>query len=236
MKIFLLLLLGMSVALKAQTESDASLWLPEEIRVVEDTDGFTNLRAAASMNAKVIGKLPAGSAVAIDPNPNGKWARLMQEGFYEKDAFISTSRLRTLDGWLHVKTKGVGDAKSATVKRDGLEARVTSAKFKAAEHKITRKDNAVVVDGLEPWGDIGGVPRESLKLEVTVNGKPLKLPDDASRNLYEPDLDSLTLLTPKSAMKQALILMQNSDGGGSYCVVWAFKDGAYLGRTVFGTD
>ena len=239
MKIFLLVLLGMGVVLKGRVKKEEpapEIPVPEELRVVEDPDGFTNLRAGPSVDAKVLGKVLSGAPIGVDLVSKGKWTRLHHEGFFEKDAFIATSRLRKVDGWMRVKSKMAADEKSAAVKSGGVEAKVTSSKFVAADHKITRKEGLVMVDGDYAWGAETTVPQHSLKLEVTVNGKALKLPPETSHNLYEPDLESLTLLTPKSAEKHAFVMMENSDGAGAYCVVWGFKDGAYVGRTVIPMD
>lgn len=238
MKMFLLVLLGMGVVLKGRPKKDeaAPVPVPEELRVVEDADGFTNLRSGPSVESKVLGKVLTGAPIGVDLVSKGKWTRLHHEGFFEKSAYISTSRLRKVDGWRQVRSKLADDEKSATVKSDGVEARVTSSAFVPADHKITRKEGLVMVDGVYPWGAETSVPRHSLKLEVTVNGKALKLPAEASQNLYEPDLESLILLTPKSADKHALVMMENSDGAGAYCVVWGFKDGTYVGRTVIPMD
>lgn len=89
------------------------------------------------------------------------------------------------------------------------------------------------VDGQSPWGMDGGLPRQFLSLTVSLKGQPVALPGAATANLYQPNLESLVLLTPARASDQALVIMTNGDGAGGYCVVWAFRNGTYMGREVF---
>jgi hypothetical protein len=120
------------------------------------------------------------------------------------------------------------------VQADGLQATVKALPFVAKDHRITKdKDGLELVDGESPWGMDGGLPKQSLTLSVSLNGKPVALPKEALANLYQPNLESLVLLTPSKASGQALLIMTNGDGAGGYCVAWSFKNGIYTGREVF---
>lgn len=221
-----------AISASAQTAID-ELFL-DMVRVVEDADGYTNLRAKPSTEAKITGKVLSGGVIAITSDSNGKWAEVMQDNFNAPKAYIHTSRLRRLDQWKHIEVGDWSRQKEASLKLDGVEVRVTEVPFDASAHKITKDENQMVlVDGLSPWGQDGGMPRQEMKLDISVNGQPLKLPAEATRNLYEPNVGSLALLTPSTADNHLLIVMHNSDGAGGYIVVWAFQRGAYIGRTAF---
>ena len=127
-----------------------------------------------------------------------------------------------------------GGRQSKLVKHAGFEAKVTAAAFVAADHKIAKdKEGATLVDGIRIWGTDGGVPRRTLSLAVTFDGKAIRIPAEAVRDLFEPGMDTLVLLSPAKPAGQAVVLMMNSDGAGAYCVAWAFSGGTYRGRTVF---
>ena len=205
------------------------------VRVVEDPDGSTNLRSSPSVEGRVIDKVPTGGVVAIERDrESGKWAEVVREEYKKPKAYIHVSRLRRLDQW---KTLAVGDwtrEKEASAKLDGVEVKAASAPFKESDHSITKDPNGgVLVNGMAPWGQDGGMPQTALQLSVSQNGKAKKLPAEATRNLYEPNVGSLVLLTPSTADKHLLVAMMNGDGAGGYTVVWAFVNGVYVGRTVF---
>ncbi len=206
------------------------------IRVVEDPDGFTNLRAGPSAEAKIVGKVPAGGVVAIGEPSKSGWMAVMQDG-PGPSAYIHSSRLRSVEKWKTIVPASRGSAKQARLASSGFEVAVAATPFQAEKHRITREGNGSVrVDGLNPWGQDGGLPKNGIALTVSLNGTAVKLPSECVRNLYEPNPETLTLLTPGSAAQEAFVLMENSDGAGGYCVVWAFKDGRYLNRVVFAPD
>lgn len=100
------------------------------------------------------------------------------------------------------------------------------------DHKITKKDGETLVDGRHVWGRDGGLPEKSLALTVKLDGKAVKIPAEAVRDLFEPEMDSLVILTPGKPAAQMVVAMWNSDGAGGYLVAWSFVNGKYAGRTV----
>jgi hypothetical protein len=204
----------------------------EILRVVEDKDGTTNVRAAASLDAKVSGKVTSGAVVSVFPG-KGDWTEIDAGGDQYGDQFIHSSRLKKLDGWKQVSAaKSDGDEKGI-VSHSGAEVTVTSAKFAEKDHKVSKnKEGALLVDGHHPWGTDGSVPTRSLSLTVTLNEKSVTIPPTATADLFEPDMSQLFLLTPGDPAKQMVVAMWNSDGAGGYLVAWSFVNGRYAGRTV----
>jgi hypothetical protein len=85
-------------------------------------------------------------------------------------------------------------------------------------------------------GTDGEVPETALTLTVSLHGKPVAVPAEATRDLYHPNLgraEDLVLITPGDPSDHALVFLWGSDGAGAYAVVWSFVDGAYVGRAVF---
>lgn len=202
----------------------------DSLRVVEDPDGHANLREGPSLKAKVVGQVASGGVVAIEPELKDGWARLFGQDAREKPRYIHASRLRPVKSWKQTVAGGT----SGRVSHAGMEVKVSAAPFVASEHQITREaQGGVKVDGEWPWGQDGGMPRRSLALAVTQNGQAVTVPKAAVQNLFEPGLESLTLLTAGHAGGPVLVVMLNGDGAGGYCVVWAFQQGSYRGRAVF---
>ena len=204
----------------------------EKLRLVEDKDGFTNVRAGNSVESKVAGKVLSGSVVAVE-EVKGEWAQISDDLGQGRNLFVHNSRLKKLEGWKQAAGTPAKDGNAAGVKSGGVEAKVTAAPFVAAEHKITKeKEYVKEVDGHTIWGTDGNLPTKSLALTLTVDGKPVTLPAEAIRDLYQPNMETLALLTKGKPGEHALVVMQNSDGAGGYTVVWAIAAGKYAGRTI----
>ena len=147
---------------------------------------------------------------------------------------IHSTRLRKVEKWKQIAGRVLKGEEAGMVRADGFEVQVKGVAFTAKDHRITKdKEGVILVNGKSPWGVDGGLPSVTLTWTVSMNGRPLKVPAAAIDNLFQPDPDSLVLLTPGKASDQALVLMTNSDGAGAYCVIWSFKAGEYCGREVF---
>ena len=223
----------------AWTLSSAEAPLDEEllgmVRLVADADGFTNLRTSPTLQAQIAGQVPSGSVVAVEAEPKNGWVKLQRQLMTEKPLYIHGSRLRSVSAWKQVTVKDVApESRQVTLAHLGMTVSVKAVPFRAEDHRITKDaDGMHRVDGGHPWGQDGGLPRLSLSLAVELNGRTVPLPAEALRDLYEPSMESLVLLTPSDPAKQAFIWMTNGDGAGGYCVVWAFENGEYRGRAVF---
>lgn len=200
------------------------------LRIVEDKDGHTNLRAGASLDSAIEGTVLSGGPVFVDPQTeNGFHMVFVDKADGTSDRYIHGSRLKPVKGW---KVHGPEGA-TGVLKHAGFEAVVTDPAFVASGHRITKDaDGMILVNGKPPWGQDGGEPSRLLKLAVSIAGKAVALPADAIDNLYEPNLETLVLLTPGDPSEHAFLMMANGDGAGGYYVVWAFESGTYRGRAV----
>lgn len=204
------------------------------LRIVEDPDGQTNVRAGASTKAKVVAQVPSGGVVTVFPeDAKDGWERVDDSS--ENERYIHSSRLKSVKAWKQFGvTKLEGDDKAAVLRQAGAYVQVTSRPFVAQEHVITKDENGQpLVDGGQVWGRDGDLPAHTFEMTVKLGGKDVPLPKEALQHLYEPFMESLVLLTPGDPAKQALLVMTNGDGAGAYCVAWAFENGGYRGRVVF---
>ncbi len=200
------------------------------LKVVQDTDGQTNLREGASLEAKIAGKVLSGGPVFADPEPEAGFHLVFLDKEDNQAArYIHGSRLLPVKGWKAFGPEG----DSGRLRHEAFEAVVEDPDFVASEHKIATEASGMVrVDGKIPWGQDGGEPSRSLVLAVSIDGKKVELPAEATENLYEPNLSTLVLLTPGDPAEHAILMMANSDGAGGYYVAWAFEKGIYRGRAM----
>lgn len=206
----------------------------DAVRVVNDPDGYVNVRSGPGLQSKIVGKVNSGSVVVVEAALEGEWARLVSDEEGESPRYVHASRLKGIIPWKQTGATLADDGKEAIFRDGGFEVRVRGVPFEDSGRAVTRDEHGFhLVDGRRPWGQDGGLPKESLVLTVKSNGRNVEIPEEATRDLFEPNLDSVAVLTPSDSGERALVLMSNSDGAGAYVVIWALEKGAYRGRVVF---
>ena len=225
MKFFVVLLLLISDIVFAQEEAFA---------VINDKDGYVNVRKGKSAQSKVLKRLNNKTIVFVynyDKATDGNWIYTDEEGYIYND------RVK----WIHkfpIIAKGI--AKGNTIVFEGKEIQVvlTSGKFDKSKHSFEYfKDSPTgieVIDDELPYGTDGKMPTtEYRSIEVNIHGKRVSLPKDAYSDLYEP-----TFLTDHNSVyydKESDILYivaNNNYAERPYKVCWQIEKGVYKGRKV----
>ena len=225
MKFFVVLLLLISDIVFAQEEAFA---------VINDKDGYVNVRKGKSAQSKVLKRLNNNTIVFVynyDKATDGNWIYTDEEGYIYND------RVK----WIHkfpIIAKGI--AKGNTIVFEGKEIQVvlTSGKFDKSKHSFEYfKDSPTgieVIDDELPYGTDGKMPTtEYRSIEVNIHGKRVSLPKDAYSDLYEP-----TFLTDHNSVyydKESDILYivaNNNYAERPYKVCWQIEKGVYKGRKV----
>ncbi|WP_277012237.1 SH3 domain-containing protein [Capnocytophaga granulosa] len=225
MKFFILLFLLISDIVFAQEEAFA---------VINDKDGYVNVRKGKSAQSKVLKRLNNKTIVFAynyDKTTDGNWIYTDEEGYIYND------RVK----WIHkfpIIAKGI--AKGNTIVFEGKEIQVvlTSGKFDKSKHSFEYfKDSPTgieVIDDELPYGTDGKMPTtEYRSIEINIHGKRVSLPKDAYSDLYEP-----TFLTDHNSVyydKESDILYivaNNNYAERPYKVCWQIEKGVYKGRKV----
>ena len=225
MKFFIVLFLLISDIVFAQEEAFA---------VINDKDGYVNVRKGKSAQSKVLKRLNNKTIVFVynyDKATDGNWIYTDEEGYIYND------RVK----WIHkfpIIAKGI--AKGNTIVFEGKEIQVvlTSGKFDKSKHSFEYfKDSPTgieVIDDELPYGTDGKMPTtEYRSIEVNIHGKRVSLPKDAYSDLYEP-----TFLTDHNSVyydKESNILYivaNNNYAERPYKVCWQIEKGVYKGRKV----
>ena len=225
MKFFIFLFLLISDIVFAQEEAFA---------VINDKDGYVNVREGKSAQSKVLKRLNNKTIVFVynyDKATDGNWIYTDEEGYIYND------RVK----WIHkfpIIAKGI--AKGNTIVFEGKEIQVvlTSGKFDKSKHSFEYfKDSSTgieVIDDALLYGTDGKMPTtEYRSIEVNIHGKRVSLPKDAYSDLYEP-----TFLTDHNSVyydKESDILYivaNNNYADRPYKVCWQIEKGVYKGRKV----
>jgi len=225
MKFFIVLFLLISDIVFAQEEAFA---------VINDKDGYVNVRKGKSAQSKVLKRLNNKTIVFVynyDKATDGNWIYTDEEGYIYND------RVK----WIHKFPQiAKGIAKGNTIVFEGKEIQVvlTSGKFDKSKHSFEYfKDSPTgieVIDDELPHGTDGKMPTtEYRSIEVNIHGKRVFLPKDAYSDLYEP-----TFLTDHNSVyydKESDILYivaNNNYAERPYKVCWQIEKGVYKGRKV----
>ena len=225
MKFFIVLFLLISDIVFAQEEAFA---------VINDKDGYVNVRKGKSAQSKVLKRLNNKTIVFVynyDKATDGNWIYTDEEGYIYND------RVK----WIHkfpIIAKGI--AKGNTIVFEGKEIQVvlTSGKFDKSKHSFEYfKDSPTgieVIDDELPYGTDGKMPTTEYKsIVINIHGKQVSLPKDAYSDLYEP-----TFLTDHNSVyydKESDILYIvaiNDYAERPYMVCWQIERGVYKGRKV----
>ena len=225
MKFFIVLFLLISDIVFAQEEAFA---------VINDKDGYVNVREGKSAQSEVLKKLNNKTIVFVynyDKATDGNWIYTDEEGYIYND------RVK----WIHkfpIIAKGI--AKGNTIVFEGKEIQVvlTSGKFDKSKHSFEYfKDSSTgieVIDDALLYGTDGKMPTtEYRSIEINIHGKRVSLPKDAYSDLYEP-----TFLTDHNSVyynKESDILYivaNNNYAERPYMVCWQIEKGVYKGRKV----
>ena len=225
MKFFVVLFLLISDIVFAQEEAFA---------VINDKDGYVNVRTGKSAQSKVLKRLNNKTIVFVynyDKTTDGNWI------YTNEDGYIYNDRVK----WIHKFPQiAKGIVKGSTMVFEGKEIQVilTSGKFDKSKHSFEYfKDSPTgieVIDDELPYGTDGKMPTTEYRtIVINIHGKQVSLPKDAYSDLYEP-----TFLTDHNSVyydKESDILYivaNNNYAERPYKVCWQIEKGVYKGRKV----
>ena len=202
--------------------------------VINDKDGYVNVRKEKSVHSKVLKKLDNNTLIFVleyDKAQEGNWIYADNEGYIYND------RVK----WIHNFPQiARGIAKGNTIVFEGKEIQVilSTEKFDKSKHSFKYhkeyRDVIEKIDGKLFWGTDGNMPKREYKsIEVKIRGKQVPIPKSAYNDLYESSLYIEFNSVHYDKDNDILyIVANNGDGAGSYMVCWQIEKGVYKGRKV----
>ena len=225
-KLFLVFLFfGQFALVQAQIEAFA---------VINDKDGYVNVRKEKSVHSKVLKKLDNNTLIFVleyDKAYYGNWIHPDYEGYIYND------RVKWIHNFPQI-AKGI--AKGNTIVFEGKEIQVvlSTEKFDKSKHSFKYhkeyRDVIEKIDGKLFWGTDGNMPKREYKsIEVKIRGKQVSIPQSAYNDLYESYLYTEFNSVHYDKDNDILyIVANNGDGAGAYMVCWQIEKGVYKGRKV----
>jgi len=202
--------------------------------VINDKDGYVNVRKEKSVHSKVLKKLDNNTLIFVleyDKAYYGNWIYADNEGYIYNDRVKWIEKLPKI-------AKGI--TKGNTIVFEGKEIQVTlsTEKFDKNKHSFKYhkeyRDIIEKIDGEPFWGTDGNMPKREYKsIEVKIRGKQVSIPQSAYNDLYESYLYTEFNSVHYDKDNDILyIVTNNGDGAGAYMVCWQIEKGVYKGRKV----
>ena len=181
--------------------------------IIQDKDGYTNVRKEPSTKAKVIHKLMDKEVFfAYPPVKENGWVEVCYQNKQGElsSGYVHGSRILLLSQMKAYKGKDVSLS---------YETRA----FDAKNHRIGKNKNGGVgtIDGRRVWGTDGGLPRrETTGVKISLKGRAVTVDKNKYVNLYEVSKD----YTVYQKDGYYFIEQLNSDGAGGYQLVWVLNE------------
>lgn len=202
--------------------------------VINDKDGYVNVRKEKSVHSRVLKKLDNNTLIFVfvyDKAHDGNWIYVDNEGYIYND------RVKWIEELPKV-AKGVEKKNAIHFSGKDIRVTLTSQKFDKSKHSFKYNkeypDAIEKIDGKPFWGTDGEMPREEYKsIEVKIRGKQVFIPQSAYSDLYQPNLyTGLNFVYYDKDSDILYIVANNGDGAGAYMVCWQIEKGVYKGRKI----
>lgn len=206
-----------------------------QFAIVNGKDNFVNVREDGQQSSKVVDQLQNGHLIYCFET-KGNWANIdyTKKG-KEQNGYIYNDRYKLVSSFPALTISKKTET-SITLKKDSVEVTIIQSSFDKKKHKFKYvKDypNQIeLIDNKKYWGKDGGMPTTQFeKIVITVGHKTISLPKTALEGLYEPSIYNAEVNYDK-ANDTFYIQTMNSDGAGSYLVIWKVEKGIYKDRFV----
>ena len=201
--------------------------------IIKDLDGFVNVRTSAEKGNNISDKLENGFIVYYF-EPEGNWINIdYKKNGKELNGYIYKDRIKYITDFQNITLKSELDGQ-VKLENENVKIEITETKFIKEKHKLTfyknEKTQLDKIDNLQIFGTDGNIPKREYKsIKIEINNVKMELPKIALKNLYEPSLyNSKANYDPKNDI--LYILSSNSDGAGSYEIIWIIEKKKYKYR------
>ncbi|QLC67623.1 hypothetical protein LPB248_15300 [Flavobacterium sp. LPB0248] len=206
-----------------------------QFAVIKDNDGYVNIRTEASKGNNISDKLNNGFVVYCF-EPKNNWINIdYSKNDKDKSGYLYKDRVQYLSEFTKIPL--IKETQTKVIfEKDGLSISIESKKFESNTAKLSYfKDSKSIVkkiNGKHFWGTDGGIPKTTFKsITIDMGSQTIELPKNAFEDLYEPSLFNTKINYDKNS-DILYISSSNSDGAGSYELIWIIEKGQYKERKV----
>lgn len=211
-----------------------------QLAKIVDKDGYVNVRKSGQIGSPINGRLNTGEIVFLfevdESSPN--WSIIETGMRNEISGYVHNSRLKMLDTYTQIplvsslsdELKYSGSNITITISMGAFNYSKNKSKF--SKHKGTNFIWAY--NGQEMRGTDGTEPtKQYTSIKVKQKGVDIIVPTKAFENMFQPSDAEYTACYYDKSDDTIYITANNSDGAGSYIVIWVFKGGKYIYNDVY---
>ena len=173
-----------------------------QLAIVNDPDGYTNVREGKGLNYKILGRFTEDDVFMCDAGEDEQWRGIWDSTL---TGFVHNTRLRPIDQLPHIPT----DSAHRTLREEELIIHNDSIQFQI----ITTTGQKQIAEFF-----------------LQIGNKRVSIPSAMWTDLYEPGIKSLNIYFYKGRIY--LYMPYNSHGYSAYAVAWIIKNGKFLKRYV----
>ena len=151
----------------------------------------------------------------------------------ELNGYIYKDKIKFITDFQKIPLKSELDGK-VMLENENLKIEISETKFIKEEHKLKflKNDKFILmeIDNLHFFGTDGNIPKREYKsIQIEINNIKIELPNEALKNLYEPSLHN-TKANYDEKNDILYVFSSNSDGAGSYEIIWVIEKMKYKYR------
>jgi hypothetical protein len=204
-----------------------------QVSIIQDKDGYTNVRAKADGKSAVIYRLKSNEVFWYDyeeSHDKEEWITVtIPLNKFALDGNLCSTESK-LNGFIH-KSRLLPLDKLKPYTASDFNFQYSVKKFDAKSHLITyRYENVVIlVDGRHPWGTDGNLPKSEVeKITVSIEGNIIDIPKILYGDIFECDNDFDVYRVGDTFF----VHQWNSDGAGAYEIIWVITREGVIQRLV----
>jgi Bacterial SH3 domain len=201
--------------------------------IIDDKDGFTNVREEPNVKSKIVGKIKEGELFFSFENEKHKdWYAVDFKQNNTVSGYVHRSRVKFIEKLSKVKyRKTIKD--TFYIKNDSISLKMIIGDFITTKHKLTKSNTVITkIDGKRPMGVDGGLPKTELKsIQLKIGNEVIDVPKSELNDLYQ-----ISFVSPDVYLGQngdIYFTMANGDGAGGYVAAFTFKNKKFVSRYVF---
>ena len=199
--------------------------------IVSDKDGFVNVRDSANTRSKIHDTLNNGHFIYTVPveEQTGAWLKIVyHHKGKDREGYVYRDRLNAVADYDSIPLQNYTE-NIANYSHDSIKVVITQQKIDKTKYRYSRGETGYIekVNGKPYWGTDGEMPKRAYKSIVIFAGaSKIVMPRVAFDNLFEPTVYN-TEIHYDRANDIFYIRAENSDGAGSYDVIWRIVKGVY---------
>lgn len=207
-----------------------------EFGIIQDEDGFSNVRKAPTLKSEIVGTIKTNELIFVfDNEANNDWFNIKSSKI---SGFVNKSRIKHLTDFLEVDPSNQSE-NNIRFKSSNFSIDIFSEKFNRKKYSISWEAKGgyiKLIDGGIFYGTDGEIPKSVIKsIILKINEKIISVNNNQLKDLFEPNFDNTQVFYDKST-QTIYLTMHNSDGAGAYSVAWIFKPNQLPKRFVLYTN